>query len=771
MSRKLEVTVALIVILITSALLVKSSSGFTSDVKVGLYYYVWYTGNKPSDVVDDPFVQWQNYWSNDSKLIKKHLWWFNELGLDFIIVSWWGMNSFTMPQEQSKFIDNSTRAVFETLKSENSKVEIAIMVEPFNETGTYNFTQIYDYIYNEYVTCYDNYMRLYDKPLLLIFNGNITKDGKIQYDNRFEIRIVGRKFNPYIDWEYEVPAVSEQPLCRDGEISVIPRYDAHGWKCDITYSEGLYDKQWNKVLSLARQGAVKIVTIISWSEFMERTAIEPHYDATAYDPDHYFLYDKTKKYINKLKGEPSCSFVDFVKEIFEDVTTATDYRYDAKDNQGCGLHAIKIIENPEGGYIGVYHFTVGGIDSQFYQVRLANSTDLLHWNFSRTIEYQASQPTIARAPNDAYIVAFDKHIKGNSSHWNHSLGFHYYPNLTSLLEHSPELNFTVPHTLGNISGLEGTLNIYNITIEDSELLRACVGFHYNNGSLIELGWDRVAVGWLNISLNPPRNPRWGEVRALIEYNKKLEQINVKGHIGDRDYGQIFGGNFTLQEANLLSHKENVSDCRYWSSWRIFLYDHSKENFTKLNIRTHFNAMSIGNPTFTFLGSPNEKPCIVVTYFLFIEGLPTEYGNKSGELIFYKEFKTEPFNLTCEDKLYSINVTSNSTISRFNFSESERSINFSVSGLEGSMGYCIVKLPNTLTKDLWRGSYTILFDSKPWPFENWTAMESTYIYTNYLHSEHKITIIPEFLSLLVPSLFMIATPLAVMVYKRKPKTKP
>jgi hypothetical protein len=101
------------------------------------------------------------------------------------------------------------------------------------------------------------------------------------------------------------------------------------------------------------------------------------------------------------RTENDCSyFVDFVKELFEDLTTATDYHYEAKDDQGCGLDTIKIIENSEGGYLGIYHFMVGGT----FQVRLANSTDLLHWTFIRTIEQYASQPTIAQAPNDAYMA-------------------------------------------------------------------------------------------------------------------------------------------------------------------------------------------------------------------------------------------------------------------------------------------------------------------------------------------------------------------------------
>jgi hypothetical protein len=718
------------------------------DIKVGAYYYVWYNGCKHNNVIDDPIIGWSNYWSNDSKVIKKHLSWFDELGLDFLIISWWGTNSFE---------DNAAKMVFQTVKSESSKISLAIMVEPFNETGTYNFTYIYNYIYDNFVVPYrENYMTLYNRSLLCIFNGeNITKDGKIQLDNRFEIRIVGSTLRPHIHWEYEVPTVSTHPLCMDGEISVIPRYDAYGWKCDITYSEGLYDKQWNDVLSYAREEKVNIVTIISWNEFAERTSIEPHYDATAYDLDPYFLYNETKAYINRLKG----SFADFSEEIFEDVKGPSENqcRYNAVDSKNYRLDAIKIIENPNGGYLGIYHFDPGGI----YQVMLANSTDLLHWVYIETIEQNASMPTIAETTNGAFIVGFDKHINGS-----HSLGFHYYPNVTSLLEHSPELNFTVPHTLGNSSGLEGTPNFYSATIIESELLSICVGFHYNNGTKDNLGWDRVAIGSLNITLNPPRYQGW-EVKPFEQYNKKIEQLDVKGHIGDRDYGQIFGRNFTLQEANLLPPEEEaVNRTRYWASWRVFLHDYSTGNFSKLSIATHFNATSFGNPTFTFLKSPNNKTCIVVTYFLFREGLPDNYKDKAGELIFCKEFKTEPFPLTYENESYSVNVTSNSTIPNFNFNRAERSISFNVTGVKNSKGFFIMEIPKKLVQSLWQCNYTVLLDGKQWSFENWTYTENIYIYTNYIHSEHEVVIIPEFPSFLILPLLMITTLLAIIIYKRK-----
>jgi hypothetical protein len=81
--------------------------------------------------------------------------------------------------------------------------------------------------------------------------------------------------------------------------------------------------------------------------------------------------------------------------------------------------------------------------------------------------------------------------------------------------------------------------------------------------------------------------------------------------------------------------------------------------------------------------------------------------------------------------------------KFDFNETERSININVTGIDCSKGFLIAELPNNLTQDLWEGHYTVVLDNKPWTFENWTDVRNTYIYTTYTHSEHKLTIVPEY----------------------------
>lgn len=168
--------------------------------------------------------------------------------------------------------------------------------------------------------------------------------------------------------------------------------------------------------------------------------------------------------------------------------------------------------------------------------------------------------------------------------------------------------------------------------------------------------DMVAVGWLSIPLDNPENIIWRNTSELSDYNQKLISMGVEGYIGDRDYGEIIGKNYTLQEANLVKPSTSPD----WSAWRIFLYDHSANNFTMLNIKTHRGSVSFGNPTFTSLTSPNANNCIVITYFLFGEGAGID---EVGELIFYKEIENE--NLTTQEIIEVFEDVTNASAHRYN----------------------------------------------------------------------------------------------------------
>ena len=120
---------------------------------------------------------------------------------------------------------------------------------------------------------------------------------------------------------------------------------------------------------------------------------------------------------------------------------------------------------------------------------------------------------------------------------------------------------------------------------------------------------------------------------------------------------------------------------------------------------------------------------------------------------------------------SVDIISNSTLSGFKLDVAQKTVSFNVTGVEGMAGFCRITIPNIIVQNLWQGNYTVLLNGEPWFFRNWTDATNTYIYINYTHTQHQITIIPEFPSALTPPLFMLATLVTTVLLKKKRKTKP
>ena len=118
----------------------------------------------------------------------------------------------------------------------------------------------------------------------------------------------------------------------------------------------------------------------------------------------------------------------------------------------------------------------------------------------------------------------------------------------------------------------------------------------------------------------------------------------------------------------------------------------------------------------------------------------------------------------------VNVISNSTIEGFDYFVSNSTIRMYVSNMTigQAYGFCQVCIPNTLM-DVSNISVIIDNGAAATLYPNYNVYDNgthRWIYFAYEHSTHEIDIIPEFSSLLVLSLFMMATLLAVIVYKRK-----
>jgi len=124
--------------------------------------------------------------------------------------------------------------------------------------------------------------------------------------------------------------------------------------------------------------------------------------------------------------------------------------------------------------------------------------------------------------------------------------------------------------------------------------------------------------------------------------------------------------------------------------------------------------------------------------------------------------------------YQIYVASNSTVSSFNLDAEQRIISFNVTGDYPSLGFCKITMPNTIIHNMWQDNYTVLVDGKsPLNITKWTEWENTYVYFTYQHSEHEVIVVSEFSSFMIMPIFIIATMIALVAYKRKHlrKTQP
>ena len=137
--------------------------------------------------------------------------------------------------------------------------------------------------------------------------------------------------------------------------------------------------------------------------------------------------------------------------------------------------------------------------------------------------------------------------------------------------------------------------------------------------------------------------------------------------------------------------------------------------------------------------------------------------------------TYVFQAVADSQTFNISVVTNSTIpsQTFDFSQGQKKISFSVTGLSGTAGFCNITIPRTLVDCTNLDEWVI--------FANGTDISGnchknrdadyTYICIPYTHSAQQIQIkgiwvVPEFPSSLILPLFMMATLLAIIVFRRK-----
>lgn len=277
--------------------------------------------------------------------------------------------------------------------------------------------------------------------------------------------------------------------------------------------------------------------------------------------------------------------------ILTNIPGATAYKYGITDNQGSGMDCLKVIANPAGGYLGIYHHNDSG-----FKVYIATSTDLLNWTRRATLDVGGHQPTIEyHLATGGFLIVYETDVNGVKFRW--------YNSLDDLLSGNDAYSYAAPKNLSRCA--EGTPSVYRIN-DDASLIE--IGMHFYDDCKVDQNATAALTG-LRTGSRIWKASRWGA------YNDKLISYGVNHNIGDRDYFSYNRGRYSIQEGRLNSS---------WGSWRSWLYDYSTEDFSLLKIQTHKGSIGFGNGTVS-----NIDGRIIVTHFLF-EAEPGE----GGPMIYY-----------------------------------------------------------------------------------------------------------------------------------------
>ncbi len=286
-----------------------------------------------------------------------------------------------------------------------------------------------------------------------------------------------------------------------------------------------------------------------------------------------------------------------LKDLISDVTKADAFRYRTSDDVGRWMDTAKIIPILETGRFAAVYHTWGDADQAFH-VQLATSGDLAHWTWRVELGSKASQPTIQRASDGGYVVAWEQepdpiHLVVES--------FKSWEDLRAgVVARRMDLPVTMP-ACG-----EGTPSIRSAS---STLVE--IGFHYHGGCVA----DREAEGTTDWDT-------W-QATARHDIDDALMRAGARGHIGDRDEIMFRGHELMLIEGQLA-----LDD---FGSWRMFLYDDETGVAEQLPIKTHAGSQAFSNPAIEQV-EIGGKPALMMGFYLFTEGAR---GEEDGELTYYR----------------------------------------------------------------------------------------------------------------------------------------
>jgi hypothetical protein len=286
----------------------------------------------------------------------------------------------------------------------------------------------------------------------------------------------------------------------------------------------------------------------------------------------------------------------------------------ASDSLGQQLGALDPIDDPQGGYLGVYHSPYLSRFGPTFRVSLAHSDDLLHWSIVRVLDpYGASMPTLQPIPgSDGYLLAYEKAVPGGDV-----IRIAYYASRDDLVNGVPSAQRNLPRLLSPYN--DGTPAILAVDWQGSPANSLiAIGFHYETSVRYRPAGDREAVGVLG-------GFRIWRAYRDVQADRALTARGLRGSHGDWRRFSFEGFGWRAYEA----------ETRYGSfaNWRLALYDPSSRRAYPLSLHVGgSHLISVGNPIVKLLTAPGGSgQVLAVTAFVFDATDPS----LTGELVYYQ----------------------------------------------------------------------------------------------------------------------------------------
>jgi parallel beta-helix repeat protein len=147
------------------------------------------------------------------------------------------------------------------------------------------------------------------------------------------------------------------------------------------------------------------------------------------------------------------------------------------------------------------------------------------------------------------------------------------------------------------------------------------------------------------------------------------------------------------------------------------------------------------------------------------------SEKEPEIGYYQTTETSTYPINIDGQEFSVDITSNSTITDFSFIKDEMMIKFTLKGINNTIGFCNVTIP----KGLLRGEpWSVRMNGNTWNYRLTENETHSSVYFNYIHVDvYEVTIegtwvIPEFPSIIMCIMLILSILIASCLRKTKRK---